>query len=102
VILTSKKSLISSYFFAYQPLSQRLPALTYIIIIFLRKEIMKPALLYVFWISPQLDHALKCSIWVFFKDKAENRFGYVQGVGFMENFGILKLFPNTKMILMLV
>jgi hypothetical protein len=55
-----------------------------------------------FWISPQLDHAPKCSIWVFFNDKAENRFGYVQRVGFMENFGILKLFLNTKMILMLV
>ena len=63
---------------------------------------MEPALLYDFWISPQLDHAPKCSIWVFFNDKAKNRFGYVQRVGFMENFGILKLFLNTKMILMLV
>jgi len=37
---------------------------------FLRKGIMEPALIMCFWVAPQLDHAPKCSIWVFFEDEA--------------------------------
>ena len=68
MILTSRKGLISSYFFVLQPLSQRSPALPYIL--FFRKGIMEPTLLCVFRLPPQLDHAPKCSIWVFFCDEA--------------------------------
>jgi hypothetical protein len=49
-------------------LSQRLPTLPYIFY-FLRKKIMEPVLLCVFWIAPQLDHTPKCFIWIFFGDK---------------------------------
>jgi hypothetical protein len=52
-----------------QPLSERLSALSNIFC-FLRKRINKPTLLCVCWITPQLDHAPKCSIWVFLRDKA--------------------------------
>jgi len=56
VILTSRKDLMSSYFFVLRPLSQGLPILPGI---FLRKGIMKPALPRVFdcppaWSCPQV------------------------------------------------
>jgi hypothetical protein len=95
MILTSRKDLISSYFFVLHPLSQGLPILPDI---FLRKEIMEPALPGVFY-CPQLDHAPKCfNLGFFFLGwgYVKEGLGYLQGVVFMQNFWNFKVIPINK------
>jgi len=95
VILTSGKGLISSYFFVLHPLSQGLSILPDI---FLRKGIMKPALPGVFycppaWSCPQVfNSGLGIRLY-------EGRFGFWQGVVFMQNFWNFKAIPDTEIIL---
>ena len=80
MILTSKKDLISSYFFVPHPLSQGLLILTGI---FLRKGIMEPTLPGVFLLPPSL--IMPPSIQFGFRDKVMWRKVW-QGVVFMQNF----------------
>jgi hypothetical protein len=91
VILTSWKGLISSYFFVLHPLSQGLPILPDI---FLRKRIMEPALLCIFycppptWSYPQVfNSGLGMRL-------CEGRFD--KELFSCRNFGISKLFQTQK------
>ena len=95
VTLTYRKGLISSYFFVLRPFFSRVANFAQW---FLRKGILEPALLGVFgcpptWSCPQVfKSCLGMRI-------CEGRFGYLQGVVFMQNFWNFKAIPLTEIIL---
>jgi hypothetical protein len=93
VILTSRKDLISSYFFVLHLLSQRLPILPSM---FHRKWIMEPALPGVFYCPP----AWSCPSTIQFNFGDEAMWRKVwKGVVFMQKFWNFKAIPNIKIIL---
>jgi len=92
VILTSRKDLISSYFFVLVPLSQGLPILPDI---FLRKGIMEPALSCIF-IAPQLDYASKYLIRVWGWGYMKEDLVFDKELFSCRIFGISKLFQTQK------
>jgi hypothetical protein len=87
--------LMSSYFFVLHLLSQGLSILPDI---FLRKGIMEPTLPCIFycplaWSCPQVfNSGLGMRLY-------EGRFGFWQGVIFMQNFWNFKVIPDTEIIL---
>jgi hypothetical protein len=94
-ILTPGKDLISSYFFVLRLFISRVAKFARW---FLRKGIMEPALPDVFdcplaWSCTQVfNSGLGMRLY-------EGRFGYLQGVVFMQNFWNFKAFPQTEIIL---
>jgi len=92
------KDLISSYFFVLRPFISRVANFAQW---FLRKGILEPALLGVFgcpptWSCPQVfKSGLGMRLY-------EGRFGYLQGVVFMQNFWNFKAIPDTEIILTLI
>ena len=96
--LTTWKDLISSYFFVLRPFISRVANFAQW---FLRKGILEPALLGVFgcpptWSCPQVfKSGLGMRLY-------EGRFGYLQGVVFMQNFWNFKAIPDTEIILTLI
>jgi len=96
MILTSRKDLMSSYFFILHPLSQGLPILPGI---FLRKGIMEPALPCIFWLPPSL--IMPSSVQIGFRDEAMWRKVW-PGVVFIPKFWNFKAIPDTEIILTLI
>jgi len=95
VILTSRKDLISSYFFVLHPLSKGWPILPNS---FLERESWSQPFQIFFLLLPQLDHAPKCSIriwgWGYMKKGLTRSFFF-----FMQNFWNSKAIPDTEIIL---
>jgi hypothetical protein len=96
VILTSRKDLMSSYFFVLRPLSQGLPIFPGI---FLKKGIMEPALPCIFLLPPSL--IVPSSVQIRFRDEAMWRKVW-PGVVFMQKFWNFKAIPDTEIILTLI
>ena len=96
VILTSRKDLMSSYFFVLYPLISRVVNFARY---FLRKGIMEPALPCIFLLPPSL--IVPSSVQIRFRDEATWRKVW-PGVVFMQKFWNFKAIPDTEIILKLI